>query len=206
MSYDPNDPNPEEIPAFQWPAQSQFGKEMRRWDTPKSRGGHRPDGFERFPLMLYKAQPRPDNQRMATQMEEPPRFMYATDAAWTNACQMAEAFGRTCQRTVNNEQEYTRAREQGWCDTQTDALAFHEKLATAVSDAAFYRAQEDAKLSEPAQAEARLVDEAQYEHVPEITPAAVADAKETRRAQARDALARARAAKAAKRKPQPDAA
>lgn len=195
MSNSPYDPNPEELPSFQWPASSNFGKEMARWDKPKSRGGMKPDGFERFPQMLYKANPRLDNGRMATEMEEPPRYMYATDAAWINALQAAHDFTRKCQRTVQNEAEYARAREEGWCDSPKAALDKHEALQDAVADAALYRHAEDLRLrSEAAKAEAQLVDEDSFEHVPAITPEAVAVAKDHRAA----SLEKARAAKKAK--------
>ena len=192
--FDPMDPNPEDLPAFQWPAASNFGKEMRRWDTPKSRGGMKPDGFERFPQMLYMARELPGSGRWGTNVPEPPRYMYATDAAWTNAIAEADKFNRTCQRIVKNEQEYARARDEGWRDSPTDALKHREALDTAISDAAAHRHFEDRKLSERAQAEARAVDEDSFEHVPEVTPAAVSAVNEKRR----ESLAKARAAKAAK--------
>ena len=35
--------------------ESEYKKELDRWNTPKRQGGFAPDGHEEFPLMLYKA-------------------------------------------------------------------------------------------------------------------------------------------------------
>ena len=146
----------------QWNPDSNYAKEMRKWDTPRSHGGMRPDGFERFPAMLYKAR-RPDSGGP----------ILCTDPR-------DESFSGSNQMTVGNEAEEEQALRQGWRKSPEEAIAFTESLEKAVSDAAAERANADKRLSEKARAEAAAVDAATSEHVAEITPEAVASSKRRR--------------------------
>lgn len=192
MAYDPNDPNPEELPSFQWPPQSHHAKELRKWDMPKSRGGMRPDSFQMFPKMMYMARKRANGQ-WATSEPEPPSFGYEKDTDWNRACQAAAHFTESCHRTVQNEREYDQARGQGWRDTPDEAMAYREALDNEIDRAAAHRAYEDRNMSERAKAEAKVVEDSTPDQVPEIPEKPRASQKRL------DALAKARAAKAAKK-------
>jgi hypothetical protein len=142
-----------------WNPDSNFAKEMRKWDTPRSQGGMKPDGFLRFPAMLYKAR-RPDSGGPILSVD--PRN---------------ESFSGSNQMTVNDQGEEERAIREGWRKSPEEAIAFAQSLEDAVSNAAAERQNADKRLSAKARAEAEAVDASTAEHVPEITPQAVRAAK-----------------------------
>lgn len=148
---------------------SGYSKETRKWDTPKSQGGMRPDRYEHFPKMVYKAR-RPDTGG-------PIRCVDPGN----------EQFSGSNQYTVRSEGELREALENGWRETPAEAVEYATKLEDFVSTAAAHRHFEDKKLSEKARAEAQAHDEASYEHLPAIPEAPL------------DRMAKARAAKAAKK-------
>ncbi len=123
--------------------------EEAKWNTPKSQGGMRPDGFEPFPKMLYQAFKR-DNGKV--QCMDP----------------YDEDFSRRCYMTVNNEAELARAHGLGWSDTPQDALARFEQqeqeLARAAAEAAFAAK----RMSEKAQAELKAAEDATADHVADV--------------------------------------
>jgi hypothetical protein len=94
---------------------------------------------------------------------------------------------------VNDEAEKIRAYEQGWRDTPQEALDHLEARDDAKSTAAAERHAADARMSEKAQREAAAADQETLKHLPEIP-----EESERKRKQ-RDALAKAREAKAAKK-------
>ncbi len=151
--------------------ESEFDKEMAKWDTPRRMGGYGPDGYEAFPMMLSKAQKKANGQYAVHEMP-PMRWLYAPgqigDAQWDQAVLMAEEFTRRCQRTVRNQQEYERALADGWVVGQEQALAAAESYERAIADAAAHRAWEDRNLSEPAQREVAAVEAETHEHVAEV--------------------------------------
>ncbi|HET8648092.1 MAG TPA: hypothetical protein VFO85_21530, partial [Vicinamibacteria bacterium] len=83
--------------------------------------------------------------------------------------------------TVQNEAEERRALENGWHPTQGAALEALEARDNAVSDITAARHYGDARMSEPARREAALVDQSTLKHVPEVTPAAVKEARSRRK-------------------------
>lgn len=144
------------------PGESGWVKEQRRWNTPKSQGGMRPDHFEEFPKMVYKAR-RPDHGGPILAID--PRD---------------ERFSEQNCKTVGNEQEERHALEHGWRASPAEAVAHAVALEDAVATAAAERQNADKRLGERARAEAAAVDDASSEHVPEVTPQAVAEVKKRR--------------------------
>lgn len=143
-----------------------YSKEMRKWDLPKSKGGHNADGFEAYPWMLYKAQKI--NGKHLVFKPEPPRESFPTDDQWRRSCEMVAQFNQSQTRTVNNPDEHEKARRDGWRDNPTEALAFLDGLENDIAKAAAHRAYEDRNLSEKAKAEVAKIDAEHFEHLPEI--------------------------------------
>lgn len=131
-------------------------KELRRWNTPKRDGGMRPDGFEEFPKMLYKARRGPNGG--------PFIVIDPRDESWSE---------QNC-LTVGNRHEEEKALEEGWRGpSPKEAIAYQNALEDAISMAAAERAQSDKRMSEKARAEAEAADAETAEHLPEIPVAPV---------------------------------
>ncbi len=135
---------------------SVYAREMARWDLPKREGGFRPDSFEAFPAMLYKAHPN----AQGTVMCGDPR------AAMGDA--QAETFSRKCQLLIRSQEEADRATRDGWAATPDEALARYESDQRGVADAAAARHFTDQRMSAPAQAEATAADAATHAHVADV--------------------------------------
>lgn len=165
------DPHPDEQQSYRYPDNSNYGRELRRWNKPKSAGGMNADGFEKFPMMLHRArETQPGNGQWITHMPEPEFVGFRNEAEYMRALQRVANFNQSCQRIVHSQEEYDRVRSngEGWRDNEKEAAAYHEQLETEVSTAALERQHQDRKLSPKAQAEAAAVDAETFEHVPEI--------------------------------------
>lgn len=138
-----------------WDDASGYKKEMRKWDLPKSRGGMRPDTFQEFPFMMYRARKRqhPDG--------EPYGPFLVLDAS-------DERFSESNTLIVNSEAERERARHEGWRNTPQEAKEYQEGLEHDIAIAAAEHQARVRKMSPKAQAEAAEADEATTQHVPEI--------------------------------------
>lgn len=136
-----------------WAPESHYAKEMAKWNKPRSQGGMRPDGFEPFPKMLYRAR-RPDSGGPILCVD--PR-----NEQWSTANQ----------HTVGNEAELERAMREGWRKSPQEAIAYAQGLEDDIANAAAHRAYEDRNMGEKAKAEAQAADEATAEHLPEIQEA-----------------------------------
>lgn len=169
------------MPAI-WAEESFYAKEMKRWDAPKREGGMNRNGYEPFPRMLYKPQPHPMSGKYEVAIAED---IISLDK--TRVILDSQAFNASCQMIVGNEEEFDRAKRNGWRETQTEAMEHHEGELSRLATEAAHRNHDDRNMSEPAKAEAQLVEDSTASHVAEI--------KEKRRA----AMAKARAAKAAKK-------
>ena len=139
-------------------AESEWGKELAKWNTPKRLGGMNTDGGEQFPMCLLKAQRRPDGKWSTGETD---------DRLFGEIPGSAEQFTRTCQQNFE-ERQYDRALADGWRKTGTEALDWREKEETRVADIAANRHHQDARLSEQARAHAASVDASTSEHVPVI--------------------------------------
>ncbi len=119
--------------------QSVEGRELRRWDLPKSRGGMNRDGYEEYPKCLYKAG-RPDHANVKV----------------------------TGSKTVRDEQEERLALGQGWSVTQEAAIELVHKTHTEMGKLAAERAYVERRMSPKAQAEAAAFESETIQHVAEI--------------------------------------
>lgn len=168
----------------QYGPNTHYAKELRTWNTLKSQGGKRPDGFEEYPKMLYRA-----SQRVNPASGEPFGPFICIDPR-------DDTFSAHNWKEVKNrsEEEAALVDGQGWRHSPKEALEFQKQLGDQIAFAAAERHAADRKLSEPARREAEIADATTADHLPEVTPE-IRD----RMANARAAKAAARAAKAAKK-------
>ncbi len=126
---------------------TELGKEAQKWNKPYQ--------YEHFPLMLYRVQRRPDNQKWSHFQEHPSRFAYTIPEQYDFACRAADAFTQSCQLIVRNEEELKRAVDSGlgWCETPDKAMEWRQKLEDQVAEAAAVRTYQDRNMSEKAKAE-----------------------------------------------------
>lgn len=134
--------------------ESEIVKERERWEQRNYDPRNHP-----FPKMLYMARQRPDGKVSTGETD---------DTQFRNVPGGAEQFTKTCQRIVRSEDELRRAKDEGWRESQAQALEHHEYLRKLVADAAAHRAYEDRNMSEPARAEAAQVDAEEFGHVAEV--------------------------------------
>jgi hypothetical protein len=145
-----------------------YDRELAKWDTPKNQRvrdaegnetaemGMGAVGFEPFPRMVYKAHRRENGKVMCYDLDA----IYAVDVK-TQA--LADAFNRSCEKTVHSQSEYERARDEGWADTPAAALAHYEALQQDIATAAAEAAYSVRRMSEQARTEFAQAD-AQTEH------------------------------------------
>lgn len=125
---------------------SQHQIEVAKWNTPRREGGMRPDGFEPFPQMVYKARKREDGKVVVDDPE-------------------------ACQRIVGSAGELALAHGQGWHDGPTLALEAFEAAEQALGQAAAERAAADRRMSDAAQREAAAIESQTGAHLGEIPEA-----------------------------------
>lgn len=132
--------------------ESNYAKELARWDAPRRAGGMRPDSFEAFPAMVYKAR----RAGVGPYVVVDPR-----DEQWT----MANCL------TVQSPEMLDRALKQGWRQSPQEAIEYAVAEDKRIADEAAARAYSDRNLSEKARAEAEAYEAQSFEHVPEIPSA-----------------------------------
>jgi len=81
---------------------------------------------------------------------------------------VGEAFARSCQQIVQNQEELDKSVKQGWYDTPDLALAGYEDTQKSMADVAAMRHFADQRMSAVAQVEAKMADDATHEHLPSI--------------------------------------
>lgn len=148
--------------AVVYTQESEYKKELDRWNTPKRLGGFAPDGFEAFPQMLYKAHANPAHGGK-TMCGDP---MAAVGDPG------AETFSRKCQLIVRDESERDRALSDGWSLTPNEALEAHETAQQGVARAAAEEAFRVKRMSDKAEHEFHAAQDAAdgFEHVPDPAP------------------------------------
>jgi hypothetical protein len=141
---------------------SQYSKMAERWNIPRNQknsdgdSGFGPIGHQDFPKMMYRAQPNASGKIMCGHP-----LAAVGDAA-------GEAFSRSCQTIVQDQEESERMIKRGWYDTPDLALSGYEQDQKSLAEIAAMRHFSDQKMSSLAQEEARVVDNATSEHVPSI--------------------------------------
>lgn len=141
-----------------------YSKEMARWDKPKRDGGHRPNGFEAFPMMVYRAQVKANGQAACLDF---PHYVGDPAKDMQEDIRIA-AFNRSCQMIVRSADELDRYTAQGWYSGPAEALEGHQRQQKELADIAAARHFQDARLGELARAEAQRADDATHQHVPAI--------------------------------------
>jgi hypothetical protein len=136
--------------------ESEYSRELERWNIPKRLGGFNADHFEFFPLMLYKAF-----------AEDNGKVMCGHPLAAVGDVK-GEAFARRCQLSVKNTEELDRARKMGWSDSPDSAIALFEKQQRTIADETAARHYRDQRMGEQARLEASAADAATHEHVPDV--------------------------------------
>ena len=131
--------------------ESELGKELAKWNKPYT--------YQPYPRMLYKAQRRPDGVPSVGEVDD--KFFGGNPGG-------AEAFSATCQKTVEDEREETRAIEMGWRGHPKEAMEFFEEREKALGASAAHRAYEDRNMGEKAKAEAAAAEATTVEHVAEV--------------------------------------
>jgi len=119
-------------------AESRYGKELEKWNLSKRRGGHNADGFEMYPLMVYRAT-RADNGNV--RMES---------------------------RVVKDEGQEKAAKAEGFAEDPKAAVEALDVREKGISQEAAERIFRDRNLSEAAKAEVAKAEAATPEQVPDI--------------------------------------
>lgn len=171
---------------------SEEAKERRKWEMFHTEYGPPGRPYEQvrsechWPVMLYRAQPIPGSLpgagKIACGTELPSRHLFNDDQSWERACEAVNHFARSCQRIVNDETEYKRAKAEGFCDTSLEAVAAAEKEQHYIAEVAAHRAYEDRNMSDAAKAEVAKAEAEHFGHLPAVPEAPRVKRKYTRRA------------------------
>lgn len=140
--------------------ESEYTREMERWNTPKNQGGMRCNGYEAFPKMVYRA----------LEAEHRGGKVLCGDPLAAIGDPQAESFSRQCQLTVHSQDELERARKAGWCGSPSEAVEMKKRELDGIAKAAAEEAFRVSRMvSEKAKQEFQQAqDDAEgYEHVPD---------------------------------------
>lgn len=110
-----------------------------------------PYTYRPFPKMLFRAELV--NGKALCMMPAADPYGTADPRAYERAEEHARRFTERCQRIVKDEQEMSRAAEDGWRESPQEAVEYLERRETARADAAAERAYADRNMSEPAKRE-----------------------------------------------------
>jgi|TARA_R110000824_G_scaffold312071_1_gene499201 hypothetical protein len=135
---------------------SEYSRELEKWNTQKRHGGFGADGYEEFPKMVYQARARDNGKVMCG------------DPLAAVGDAVGEAFSRSCQKIVQNQDEVDVSVKQGWYATPTEAMDGYEKTQKSMADIAAMRHFSDTRMSDLAQREAKVADDATHVHLPSI--------------------------------------
>ena len=135
---------------------SEYSREMTKWNTQKRHGGMGANGYEPFPKMVYQARARENGKVMCG------------DPLAAVGDAVGEAFARSCQQIVQNQEELDKSVKQGWYDTPDLAMAGYEVAQRSMADIAAMRHFTDQRMGQTAQAEAKVADDATHEHLPSL--------------------------------------
>ena len=165
--------------------ESQWGKELARWNTPRNRfvedangetlhdGSGAPIrgmgavGIEPYPKMLYKAQKNAHGKVLCRDVPPLPEW-YPDDRTFALACAAVEQFNKRCEYIVTTQEEHRQMARQGWCDSAEEALAAHEALERAIGNAAAEATYAAKRLSPNAQAELDAAGRESHQHVTDV--------------------------------------
>ncbi|HAD74707.1 MAG TPA: hypothetical protein DCG16_02920 [Gemmatimonadetes bacterium] len=135
---------------------SDYARELEKWNQPTTNGGFGAARFEEYPLMVFKAFKR-DNGRVM-----------CGDPLATVGDAEGEAFSRSCQLIVRNNDERDRAMADGWSVAPNKAIEKFEHDMQSIAEVTAQRHFADQGLSDLAKAEATQADAATHEQVPAV--------------------------------------
>ena len=177
--------------SIQWPEESNYIKEIKRWDAPKREGGMNRNGYEEYPKMLFMAQPNPLSGKYEVFVV---KDVLSLDK--TTVLLDSQAFNASCEVTVYGKEEEERYVREGWSTSRPGAMEAHEKKLDDLAVAAAQKNIDDRRMSDAAKAEAEAFEKSTPSHV-----AVIPDQKarkvlsEEHKAKLREGAAKAREAK-----------
>lgn len=153
---------------------SELGKELLKWEqhqthlVPRGKSPGNPYVFRMFPKMVYRATERQGKAICIEPMPAP--YDFDKPDQFERACLAVETFNRSNQKIVGDESELAVAKNDGWRDSPTDAIAALLDRKRAIADAAAEVAFHAQRMSEQARAELSAADASTDEHVVDVTP------------------------------------
>ena len=135
---------------------SDYAREMEKWNQPTTNGGFGAARFEEYPLMVFKAFKRENGRVMCG------------DPLATVGDAEGEAFSRSCQLIVRNNDERDPAMADGWSVAPDKAIEKYELDMRSIAEVTAQRHFADQGLSDLAKAEATQADAATHEQVPAV--------------------------------------
>jgi len=153
--------------------------ELRKWEQHNTMYAMTPDGdfkpgnpykFRPYPKMLFKAMTNPKTGKMSVGEVQPAPWLYTSMQDLERDTNYVESFNRQCQKIVQNEDEHLKAKGQGWCDLQTEALERAEQQYAAMAEEAARVHYQVAKMGEKAREEFKQSDQSTSAHILDVKP------------------------------------
>ena len=135
---------------------SEYAREHERWNTTKQHGGFSANGFEEYPLMVFKAFERDNGKVMCG------------DPLAAVGDSEGEAFSRSCQLIVRNDEERDKAVKAGWSLGPDKAVEKFEHDMRSIAEVTAQRHFAEQGIGDLAKAEAKQADDATHRQVPEV--------------------------------------
>lgn len=121
-----------------------------------------------FPKMIYKARRLPGSGKWACFAPQPAYIGFRDEQDWNRACMDAERFQQDCTRTVHNEREWEKAKDDGWRDGPDLAVQYQLDLEAEVAEVAAERNWQDRDMTERAKSESGKAESEHFGHLGEI--------------------------------------
>jgi hypothetical protein len=135
---------------------SEYAREHERWNTTKQHGGFNANGYEEYPLMVFKAFERDNGKVMCG------------DPLAAVGDSEGEAFSRSCQLIVRNDEERDKAVKAGWSIGPDKAIEKYEHDMRSIAEVTAQRHFAEQGIGDLAKAEAKQADDATHRQVPEV--------------------------------------
>ena len=135
---------------------SEYAREHERWNTTKQHGGFNANGYEEYPLMVFKAFERDNGKVMCG------------DPLAAVGDSEGEAFSRSCQLIVRNDEERDKAVKAGWSIGPDKAIEKYEHDMRSIAEVTAQRHFAEQGIGDLAKAEATQADDATHRQVPEV--------------------------------------
>ena len=135
---------------------SEYAREHERWNTTKQHGGFNANSYEEYPLMVFKAFERENGKVMCG------------DPLAAVGDSEGEAFSRSCQLIVRNDEERDKAVKAGWSLGPDKAVEKFEHDMRSIAEVTAQRHFAEQGIGDLAKAEAKQADDATHRQVPEV--------------------------------------